>query len=243
MFLLHRVFVEFHRPRPSRTRPVEMVQPVLDAVYIALKRRQSRRPLQLCVDRREKAQGRHDRRWSDKMMLVEEKLQHIQLPKTGYHQIVVTEVRDPRTGLTLRMAAALFLSLSLSLDIAATFNATCTLYVVITYKLHCMFTPSHSHTLTQSHLHPLAVTHPHIQPCTQSSCIYLPYAHSLTQPHPHLPTHTDLGCRSLLGPVFGWSNSRYSEVPHGLHQWQPTFEPPDCPSQEDAWAVLSGQIC
>ena len=216
MFLLHRVFVEFHRPRPSRTRPVEMVQPVLDAVYIALKRRQSRRPLELHVDRRERAQGRRDRRWSNKMIPVEEKLQLIKLPKTGFHQIVVTEVRGPRTGLTLRMAAALSLWILLPLS-----TATCTLYVVITYKLHCMSTPSHSHTLTQSHTHTYNHAHGH-----HTS---LPYAHSLTQSHPHiviippshmltashghtlnhLPTHTDLGCRSLLGPVFGRSNSRY----------------------------------
>ena len=50
MHLLPRVFVEFHRPRPSRTRPVEAVQPVLDAVYVALKRRQSRQPLELYAE-------------------------------------------------------------------------------------------------------------------------------------------------------------------------------------------------
>ena len=375
MFLVHRVFVEFHRPRPSRTRPVEMVQPVLDAVYIALKRRQSRRPLQLYVDRRERAQGSHGRRWNDKMIPVEEKLQHIQLPKTGFHQIVVTEVRGSRTRLTLRMAAALSLSLGIQQlqvtlyvhtltvtpspsDILTqshthtcttvhtviippshmptasqsyphivthpqshphivtptqshphivtpmhTYNhapshhtctslpyahsltsshstsshsphphiqpctqSSCTVimylpptcsqaYIVYPHTVHThtynrahshhacppshMPTASHSHILTQSHPH----SHTPTQPCTQSSCMYLPYAHSLTQSHPHLPTHTDLGCRSLLGPVFGWSNSRYFEVPHGLHQWQSTFEPSDSPFQEDAWAVLSGQIC
>ena len=91
MHLLPRVFVEFHRPRPSRTRPVEAVQPVLDAVYVALKRRQSRQPLELYADARDR--GRHSWRRSERVVVVEDELKPIKLPRTGFHQIIVTEVR------------------------------------------------------------------------------------------------------------------------------------------------------
>ena len=133
VFLIRRAFVEFHRPRPSRARPVEMVQPVLEAVYVALKRRQSRRPFEVYVDRRERPQGRRNRRRSNEVMPVEQKLQPVKLPKTDFHQIVVTEVRGSLSGLSL--AAALSLSLNMPLS-----TGTC---IIITCMSYCVSTPSH----------------------------------------------------------------------------------------------------
>ena len=103
VFLIHRVFVEFHRPRPSRTRPVEMAQPVLDAVYVALKRRQSRRPFEVYMGRRERAPGRR----SNEVLPVEQKLHPVKLPNTDVHQIVVTEVRGSLSGLALAASLSL----------------------------------------------------------------------------------------------------------------------------------------
>ena len=66
-----------------------MAQPVLDAVYVALKRRQSRRPFEVYMGRRERAPGRR----SNEVLPVEQKLHPVKLPNTDVHQIVVTEVR------------------------------------------------------------------------------------------------------------------------------------------------------
>lgn len=151
VFLIHRVFVEFHRPRPSRTRPVEMAQPVLDAVYVALKRRQSRRPFEVYMGRRERAPGRR----SNEVLPVEQKLHPVKLPNTDVHQIVITEVRGSLSGLAL--AAALSLS-----EYCCHFQQVTCIYS----HYMCVSTPSHSHTHTR---HTSTVTYPHIQPCTQSS--------------------------------------------------------------------------
>ena len=142
-FLIRRVFVEFHRPRPSRTRPVEMVQPVLEAVYVALKRRQSRRPFEVYVDRRERPQGRRNRRRSNEVMPVEQKLQPVKLPKTDFHQIIVTEVRGSLSGLSLAAA--------LSLSEYATFNGYMYyhyMHVILCVHTLTQVTPTHSHTST-----------------------------------------------------------------------------------------------
>ena len=194
--LVPRVFVEFHRPRPSRTRPVEAVQPVLDAVYVALKRRQSRQPLELYVDTRDR--DTHRRRRSERVMVVEDELKPIKLPRTGFHQIIVTEVRYVLT-------------------LGRYFHMVCIPRTITPSQLH-----PHSHTLTVTpslsypHSHTLTVTsslsHPHSHTLTVTPS--LPHSHphchtSLSLPHSH--THLSLLLSQLL--VVPLSHLRYVVVP------------------------------
>ena len=170
--LVPRVFVEFHRPRPSRTRPVEAVQPVLDAVYVALKRRQSRQPLELYVDMRDR--DTHRRRRSERVMVVEDELKPIKLPRTGFHQIIVTEVRYVLT-------------------LGRYFHMVCIPRTITPSQLHphshtLTVTPSLSYPQSHPHCHILTVTpsqsHPHSYTLTPS--LSHPHCHiSLSLPHSH----------------------------------------------------------
>ncbi len=85
--LLSRVFVEFERPH-SHSRSLSADAPVLDAVLIALKRRQERNRLALYIDESPLPSQRNE----DVPVIRAGALKEMKLPDSGTKQIVITEV-------------------------------------------------------------------------------------------------------------------------------------------------------
>ncbi len=82
-----RVFVEFERPH-SHSRSLSADAPVLDAVLIALKRRQERNRLALYIDESPLPSQRNE----DVPVIRAGALKEMKLPDSGTKQIVITEV-------------------------------------------------------------------------------------------------------------------------------------------------------
>ena len=107
------MFLEFERPRPSGSQSVHNVEPVLEAVNVALKKRHSRKKLFLIVndDRADRYQSNsQDVSRSDSWKFPDPpamgvrcapngdsegilKMKQLTLPDTGFQQIIITEVR------------------------------------------------------------------------------------------------------------------------------------------------------
>lgn len=86
------MYVEFERPRPSHQQDAGAIQPVLEAVYLALKKKHERRRLCLYEER---SDVREVVRQPSPLVISEPGvvLQSLELPDSGRYQIVVTEVR------------------------------------------------------------------------------------------------------------------------------------------------------
>ena len=85
------MYVEFERPRPSHHHDMSAVQPVLESVYLALKKKHERRRMCLYEQRlesREVLRQTSPKVVSDPGVV----LKNRELPDSGRYQIVVTEV-------------------------------------------------------------------------------------------------------------------------------------------------------
>ena len=103
-----RVFVEFERPHPSHISPVQAVEPVLDSVYVALKRRHERNKLAIYIDDSADARVVGGARWKLPAPILESeevecshgntgkpkglKERTLPGPESSYQQIIITEV-------------------------------------------------------------------------------------------------------------------------------------------------------
>ena len=107
-YFLSRVFVEFERQRSDRpSHTADLVQPVQEAVYIALKKRHERNRLFLVLKQDQSNRSREKRRWPSSSQQgggaettggagfagVFRMIPSLDLPDLGQEQIMITEVK------------------------------------------------------------------------------------------------------------------------------------------------------